>query len=154
MGFSGSSDSKESAGNIGDPVLIHGLEISPEKWDLLSHVWLLRPNGLQHARLPCLSPTPRAYSNSCSLSRWCHPTILCCPLLLLPSIFPSIKVFFNELAVRIRWPKYWNFSFSISPSNEYSGLISLRIVGTRTMLTALCKITHLIFSATLCDGWE
>ena len=53
--------------------------------------------------------------------------ILCCPLHLLPSIFPSIGVFSNELALRIRWPKYWNFSFSISPSNEYSGLISFRM---------------------------
>ena len=53
--------------------------------------------------------------------------ILCCPLLLLPSIFPSIRVFSNESALRIRWPKYWSFSFSISPSNEYSGLISFRI---------------------------
>ena len=53
--------------------------------------------------------------------------ILCHPLLLLPSIFPSIRVFSNESALRIRWPKYWSFSFSISPSNEYSGLISLRM---------------------------
>ena len=52
--------------------------------------------------------------------------ILCCPLLL-PSIFPSIRVFSNESIIHIRWPKYWNFSFSISPSNEYSGLISFRI---------------------------
>ena len=53
--------------------------------------------------------------------------ILCCPLLLLPSIFPSIRVFSNELALHIRWPKYWSFSFSNSPSNECSGLISFRI---------------------------
>ena len=53
--------------------------------------------------------------------------ILCRPLLLLPSIFPSIRVFSNELVLRIGWPKYWSFSFSISPSNEYSGLISFRI---------------------------
>ena len=53
--------------------------------------------------------------------------VLCCPLLLLPSIFHSIRVFFNELAVRIRWPEYWSFSFSINPSNEYSGLISFQI---------------------------
>ena len=53
--------------------------------------------------------------------------ILCRPLLLLPPIPPSIRVFSNESALRIRWPKYWNFSFSISPSNEYSGLISFRI---------------------------
>ena len=53
--------------------------------------------------------------------------ILCCPLLFLPSIFPSIRVFSNESALHIRWPKYWSFSFSISPSNEYSGLISFRM---------------------------
>ena len=53
--------------------------------------------------------------------------ILCCPLLLLPSKYPSIRVFPNELALPIRWPKYWDFSYSISPSNEYSGLISFRI---------------------------
>ena len=53
--------------------------------------------------------------------------ILCCPLLLLPSIFPSIRVFSNKSALHIRWPKYWSFSFSISLSNEYSGLISFRI---------------------------
>ena len=53
--------------------------------------------------------------------------ILCCPILLLPSVFPSIRVFSNELALHNRWPKYWSFSFSISPSNEYSWLISFRI---------------------------
>ena len=53
--------------------------------------------------------------------------ILCCPLLLLPSIFPSIRIFSDESALCIRWPKYWSFSFSVSPSNEYSGLISFRI---------------------------
>ena len=56
-----------------------------------------------------------------------NPLILCHPLLLLPSIFPSITVFSNESVLRIRWPKYWNFSFGISPANEYSGLISFRI---------------------------
>ena len=65
----------------------------------------------------------------CPLSQWCHPNIriLYCPLLLLPSVFPGIRVFISESAVRIRWPKYWSFSFSISPSNEYSGLISFRM---------------------------
>ena len=53
--------------------------------------------------------------------------ILCCPLILLPSIFPSIRVFSNESALHIRWPKYWNFSFNISPSNEHPGLISFRM---------------------------
>ena len=57
----------------------------------------------------------------------CNHLIFCCPLLLLPSIFPSIRVFSNESVLCIRWPKYWSFSFNISPSNEYSGLISFRI---------------------------
>ena len=65
-------------------------------------------------------------SNSCPLNWWCHLT-LGWSLLFLPSIFPSIKVFSNKLAVCIRWPEYWGFSFSIRPSNEYSGLISFRI---------------------------
>ena len=80
----------------------------------------LRLHGLQHARLRCPSPTPRACSNSCLLS-WCHP------LFLLPSIFPSIGVFSNESVLCIRWPKYWSFNFSISSSHEYSGLISFRM---------------------------
>ena len=87
----------------------------------------LWPHGLQHARLPCPSPTPGAYSNSCPSSRWCHPTISSFPPLLLPSIFPSINIFPNESDLHTRWPKYWSFSFSLSPSNEYSGLISFRI---------------------------
>ena len=88
----------------------------------------LHPHGLQHTRLPCPSPTPGICSNS-----WCSKSvmpsnhlILCCPLLLPPSIFPSIRVFSNESILHIRWPKYWSFSFSISPSNEYSQLISFR----------------------------
>ena len=89
----------------------------------------LQPHGLQHARPPCPSPTPGIYWNSCSLSRWCHPSISssCRPLLLWPSIFPSIRVFSNESVLHIRWPKYWSFSFSTSLSNEYSGLISFRM---------------------------
>ena len=86
------------------------------------------PHGLQHTRPPCPSPTPRVYSNSSieSLMPYSH-LILCRPLLLLPSIFPSIRVFSNKSVLHIKWPKYWSFSFSISPSNEYSGLISFRI---------------------------
>ena len=83
----------------------------------------LGAQGLQHARLPCPSPTPRAYSNSCPSSWPVMPSnhlILCCPFLLLPSIFS------NESVLHIRWPRYWSFSFCISPSNEYSGLISFR----------------------------
>ena len=87
----------------------------------------LQPHGLQHARPPCPSPTPGAYSNSCPLSLPSNHLLLCCPLLLLPSIFPSIRVFSSQWALHIGWPKYWSFTFSISPSNEYSGLISFRI---------------------------
>ena len=89
----------------------------------------LRPHELQHTGPPCPSPTPRVQSNSCPLSQWCHPTISSsgCPLLLLPSIFPSIRVFSNESVLHIRWSKYWSFSFSISPSNEYPGRISFRM---------------------------
>ena len=61
--------------------------------------------------------------------------ILCCPLLLLPSVFPSIMVFSQELVLCIRWPKYWSFSYGISPSNEYSGLISFRIDGMISLLS-------------------
>ena len=87
-------------------------------------------NGLQCARLPCPSLSPGVCSNSCPLNRRCHPTIssfvtpFSSPL---PAVFPSISVFSNELALRIRWPKCWSFSFSVSPSSEYSGLIFFRI---------------------------
>ena len=87
-------------------------------------------HGLQHTSLLFPSVFPGVWSNSCPLSQWCHPTInliLYCPLLLLPSIFPSIRVFSNELVLLMRWAKHWSFRFSISPSNEYSGLVSFRI---------------------------
>ena len=85
-------------------------------------------HGQQHARPPCPSPNPRVYSNSCLLSQWCHPTIS-------SSVFPSSpafnlsqhQVFTNESVLCIRWPKYWSFGFNISPSSEYTQLISFRI---------------------------
>ena len=84
--------------------------------------------GQQHARLPCPSSTPRTCSNLCPSSVMLSShLILCHPLLLLPSIFPNIRVFSNESVLCIRWPKYWSFSLSISPSNEYAGLISFRM---------------------------
>ena len=85
----------------------------------------LWPHEPQHARPPCPSPTPRVLPNpSIELVMPSNHLILCRPLLLLPSIFPSIRVFSNESALHIRWPKYWSFSFNISPSNEHPGLIS------------------------------
>ena len=88
----------------------------------------LWPHESQHARPPCPSSTPGVHPNSRPSSWWCHPTISSChPLLLLPSIFPSMRVFSNESVLHIRWPKFSSFSFSISSSNEYSGLISFRM---------------------------
>ena len=82
----------------------------------------------QHTRPPCPSPTPRVHPNPCPLLVMpSNHLILCRPLLLLPSIFLSIRVFSNESALHIRWPKYCSFSFNISPSNEHLGLISLRM---------------------------
>ena len=89
---------------------------------------LCDPMGCSTPSLPVPQPFPGVCPSSCPLNQWCYPTIsFSAPLLLLPSVFPSIRVFSNESAVHIMWPKYWSFSFSINPSNEYSGLISFRI---------------------------
>ena len=89
----------------------------------------LWPHGLQHARLPWPSPTLGVYSDLTSVESVMpsNHLILCHPLLLPPSIFPSLRVFSDESVLCIRWPKYWSFSFSISPSNEYLELISFRV---------------------------
>ena len=89
----------------------------------------LRPHESQHARPPCPSPTPRVYPNSCLLSRWCHPAISSSvvPYSSRLQFFQASGFFFNQSVLRIRWPKYWSFSFNISPSSEYSGLISFRM---------------------------
>ena len=92
-----------------------------------SCIWLFVIHGLQCARCPCHLLSVGVYSNSCLLSWWCHTTILSrvtpSPP---PSIFPSIRGFSSESVLHVRWPKFWSFSFSINPSNEYSGLISFR----------------------------
>ena len=110
---------------------VHGVTNS-RTWLQFSHSVVsdsLRPHGLQHARLPYPSLVPGACSNSCPLELMVpsNHLILCHPLLFLPSILPSIRVFSNELALYIMWPKYWSFSFSVNPSSEYSGLISFRM---------------------------
>ena len=90
----------------------------------------LRPHGLQRTRLPPPSPSLSLLKlTSVELVMPSNHLILCHPLLLLPSVFLSIRVFPNKSALCIRWPKYWSFSFSISPSNEYSGSISFQIDG-------------------------
>ena len=93
-----------------------------------SCVWLCDSMDCSKPGFPVHHQLPE-FIHSCPLSRWCHPTISSSvvPLLLPPSIFPSIRVFTNESVLRIRWPNYWSFSFSISPSNEYSGLIFFRM---------------------------
>ena len=88
----------------------------------------LQPHELQHARLPCLQCLLELLKLMSieSVMPSSH-LILCYPLLLLPSVFPSISVFSSESVLCIRWPKYWRYSFSISASNEYLGLMSIRI---------------------------
>ena len=89
----------------------------------------LRPHALHHTRLPSPSPTPGTYSKLMSITSVTpsNHLILCRPLLLPPSIFPSIRAFSSELVLHIRWPKYWSFSYSICPSYEHPGLISFRM---------------------------
>ena len=88
----------------------------------------LRPHESQHARPPCPSPTPGVHSNSCHrVGDAIQPSHPLFPLLLLPPIPPSIRVFSNKSTLRMRWPKYWCFSFSIIPSKEIPGLISFRM---------------------------
>ena len=118
-------------GKVSEP--IPGAEnVKTNMWDNvvavqpLSRVRLFATRGLQHARPPCPSQSPSLFKlMSIELVTPFNHLILCHPLFLLPSIFPRIRVFSNVSALHIRWPNYW--SFSISPSNEYSGLISFRI---------------------------
>ena len=85
-------------------------------------------HGLQHTRLPCPSLSPRVCSNSCPLSWWCHPTISFSAAPFSPALSQH-QFFYVELALPIRWPKYWSLSFSISPFNEYQGWFPLGLTG-------------------------
>ena len=89
----------------------------------------LRPHESQHARPPCPSPTPRVHSDSRSSNQWCHPAISSSviPFSSCPQSLPASKSFSNESPLRMRWPKYWSFSFSIIPSKEIPELISFRM---------------------------
>ena len=88
----------------------------------------LLPHKLQHARPPCPPPTPGVHSNSRPLSRWCHPAISSSVVSFssCPQSLPA-SVFSNESSLRMRWPKYWSFSFTFIPSKEHPGLISFRM---------------------------
>ena len=121
---------------------------------LLNRVWLFVTPWTAACKIPCPSLSPRVCSNSCPLSWWYHPTISSCrPLLFLPSIFPSIRVFSRELALLIRWPKYWSFSFSINPSNEYSGLISFRMDWLQSKKAFKRLLYHHNLKATILQCW-
>ena len=87
----------------------------------------LRPQGLQHASLSITSSQSLLKLMSIKLAMTSNDLLIFRPLLLLPLVFPSIRVFSNESVLHIRWPKYWSLSFNISPSNDYSGLISFRM---------------------------
>ena len=104
-------------------------------------------HGLQHTMLPCPSLSPRVCSNSCPSSQWCHPTISSSvvPFSSCLQSFPATGFFSNESALCIRWPKCWSFSFSISPSNEYSGLVLLGLTG---LISLLFKGPSRVFSNT------
>ena len=101
----------------------------------------LWPHGLQHTSLPCPLLSPEVCSNAYPLmTMTSNHLILCHLLLLLPSIFPSLSIFSNELALHIRCSKYWSFSFTISPSSEYSRLISFRIDWISLLSKGLSKV--------------
>ena len=118
----------------------------------------LWPHGLQHPRPPCPLPTPRVYSNMSTESVMTSKHLIVCrPLLLSSSIFPSIRVFSNESALRTRWPEYWSFSFNISPSNEHqdwsplewTGWISLQSKGLSRVFSNTTVQKHQFFGAQL-----
>ena len=117
----------------------------------------LLPHGLQHTRLPRPSPTPGAYSNLCPLSRWCHPTISSSVVPFSSRLQSFLVSFSSESALRIRWPKYWSFSFSINPSKEYSdwfplgwtGLISLQSKGLSRIFSNTAVQKHQFFGTQL-----
>ena len=156
LGFPCGSDSKASACNVGDlgstpgswrspgegngnPLQYSAWKISwseepsrlqsmgSQSWTRLSD-FMSNSLWLQHARFPCPSPSPGVCSNVCLLSQWCHPTISS-SVIPFSSCLHSLQyqVYSSESAVHIRWLMYWSFSFSVLPSNEYSGLTSFRI---------------------------
>ena len=101
----------------------------------------LRSHEIQHSRLPCPSLSPRACSDSCLLSQWCHPTISSsvAPFYLLPPLFPIIRVFSNESALHVMWPKYRSFSFSIVPSSNIQGWFPLELTGLLSSQPPCCS---------------
>ena len=112
----------------------------------------LPPHGLQHARIPCPSPPILLKIMFIESVMPSNHLFLCCPLLLLPSVFPTITVSFSELALPIRWPKHRSFSFSISPSNEYSGF--LFPLGSTGLTSLQAKGLSKVFSNTTVQKYQ
>ena len=133
------------------PTLIFASDLQFSTVPLLSYVWLFAIpwTAARQASLSITSSQSLLKLISIELVMPCNHLILCCPLLFLTSIFPNIRVFSSELVLRIRWPMYWSFKVIISPSNEYSGLISFRMdwldllaeQGTLKSLTSSFAIT-------------
>ena len=124
---------------------------------LLSHVWLFATpwTATRQASLSVTNSRSLPKPMSIELVMPSNHLILCRPLLLLPSIFPSIRVFSNESVLRIRWPKYWSFSFSISSSSEYSGLIPLGLTGLISLgLSRVFSIWKHQFFGTKPSSWS
>ena len=118
----------------------------------------LRPHGLEHARLPSPPLSSGMFSFMSNESVMPSNHLIPCRPLLLPSVFPSIRVFSSELSLCIRWPKYWSFSFNISPSKDYSGLISFGIdwfdlLAVRGTLESLLQHHHLKASILCCSAF-
>ena len=159
----------------------HPINISVLKFSFLTGAWnvcsvqfshsvasdSLRPHESQHTRPPCPSPTPGVYPSPCPSSRWCHPVIssFVIPFSFCPQSFPALgRIFFslisNESTLCMRWPKYWNFSFNISPSIEHPGLlslgwtgwISLQSEGFSRVLSSTTVQKHQFFSTQL--SWQ
>ena len=117
----------------------------------------LRPQELRLARPPCPSPTPRDHSDSRPSSRWCHPAISSSvvPFSPCPQSLPASGSFSSESALCTRWPKYWSFSFNISPSNEHPGLISFRtdwldLLAVRSERDENTRPPNLLLEKTVC----
>ena len=118
---------------------------------LLSHVWLFVSSWTAAHQASLSFTVSQSLLKLMSVESMMpsNQLILCCPLLFLPSIFPSIRIFSKESALRIMWPKYWSFNFSISPSNEYSGLKSLQSKGLSWDFSSITVWKHQFFSIQL-----
>ena len=149
--------------NLSGIYLPYGIQFSSVQFSRSLMSDSLQPHELQHARPPCPSPTPGVHSNSHPSSQWCHPAISSSvvPFSSCPQSLPA-SVFSNESALHMRWPKYWSFSFSTSPSKEHPGLISFRtdwldLLEAKGLSRVFSNTTvqkHQFFSAQPSSQWQ